>query len=80
VAFIGAGVRRMPLRRFLLFDVLGAVVWVPAVLFAGSQIGEEIGGLEQLLARLARSAVWVGLGVVILAALWKWRGAEASKL
>jgi membrane protein DedA with SNARE-associated domain len=80
VAFIGAGVRRMPLGRFLLFDVLGAVVWVPAVLFAGTQIGEEIGGLDQLFGRLARSVVWVGLGLVILAALWKWRGAEASKL
>ena len=79
-AFIGAGVRRMPIGRFLLFDVLGAAVWVPAVLFAGTQIGEEIGGLDQLLRRLARSVVWVVLGVVILAALWKWRGAEASKL
>jgi membrane protein DedA with SNARE-associated domain len=50
------------------------------VLFAGSQVGEEIGGLDQLLARLARSVVWVVLALVILAALWKWRGAEASKL
>jgi membrane protein DedA with SNARE-associated domain len=80
VAFIGAGVRRMPLGRFLLFDLLGAVVWVPAVLFAGSQVGEEIGGLDQLLARLARSVVWVALALVVLAAIWKWRGAEASKL
>lgn len=48
VAFIGAGVRQMPLRRFLLFDTLGALVWVPAVLFAGAQMGEEIGGLDQL--------------------------------
>jgi membrane protein DedA with SNARE-associated domain len=80
VAFIGAGVRRMPLARFLLYDLLGALVWVPAVLFAGSQVGEEIGGLDQLLARLARSVVWVVLALVILAALWKWRGAEASKL
>ena len=80
LAFIGAGLRRMPLGRFLLLDVLGALVWVPAVLFAGTQIGEEIGGLEQLLARLARSVLWVGLGAVVLVALWKWRGAEASKL
>jgi membrane protein DedA with SNARE-associated domain len=80
VAFIGAGVRRMPLGTFLLFDVLGAAVWVPAVLFAGTQVGEEIGDLEQLLGRWVIPAVWVGLVVVILAALWKWRAAEASKL
>lgn len=80
VAFIGAGVRRMPLGRFLLFDLLGAAVWVPAVLFAGTQIGEEIGGLDQLLGRLTRSAVWVALGLIIVAALWRWRGADASKL
>ena len=80
VAFIGAGVRRMPLRRFLLFDTLGAVVWVPIVLFAGSQIGEEIGGLDRLLAQLARSVLWLALGAIVLIALWRWRGAEASKL
>ena len=55
-------------------------MWVPAVLFAGSQIREEIGGLDQLLARLARSVVRVPLALGILVALWKWRGAEASKL
>jgi hypothetical protein len=55
-------------------------VWVPAVLFAGSQIGEEIGGLDQVLARVARSVDWIGLALLPLAALWKWRGAEASKL
>ena len=80
VAFIGAGVRRMPLSKFLLFDLLGALLWVPAVLFAGAQVGEEIGGLDQLLARLARSVVWILLGVAILLGLWRWRGAEASKL
>ena len=80
VVFIGAGFRRMSLRRFLLFDLLGALVWVPAVLFAGIQMGEEIGGLDRLLAQLTRSVVWIGLGLVLLVALWKWRGAEASKL
>ena len=80
VAFIGAGVRRMPLGRFLLFDVLGAMVWVPTVLFAGTQVGEEIGGLDQLLAQFGRSVGWIAVAVIMLVALWKWRGAEASKL
>jgi membrane protein DedA with SNARE-associated domain len=80
VTFVGSGVRGMPLGRFLLFDLLGAAVWVPAVLFAGTRIGEEIGGLDQLLGQVTRSAVWIALVVLILAALWTWRGAEASKL
>lgn len=80
VAFIGAGMRGMPLRRFLLFDGAGALIWVPAVVFAGAQLGEEIGGLDQLRATVTRFAMWLIVLIIVLIALASWWRAEASKL
>lgn len=80
VIFMGAGVRRMPFGRFLLLDAAGALVWVPAMLLAGAWIGEEIGGIDQLLATIGRSAAWVAVTVILLIGLWQWWRAEESKL
>ena len=39
---------------------------VPAVLLLGARIGEEIGGLDRLVASAGRSAFWVGVAVLLL--------------
>lgn len=79
VAFVGAGVRRMPLRHFLLFDLAGALLWVPLVLALGAAIGEEIGGLDQIAGTARRLAVWIIAVTLLLVLLWRrWR-AEESK-
>lgn len=80
VAFIGAGVREMPFHRFLLLDLAGALIWVPLVLFAGVQAGEEIGGLDRIVPAIGRYAVWILAGMIILIGLWRWWRAEESKL
>jgi membrane protein DedA with SNARE-associated domain len=80
VTFVGAGVRQMPFGRFLLLDTAGALVWVPAVLLLGARIGEEIGGLDRLVASAGRSAFWVGVTVLILVLAWSLWRAEESKL
>lgn len=80
VVFIGAGLRQMPFGRFLLYDAAGALLWVPIVLVAGAQIGEEIGGLERIGPTLGRFAVWIVAGLLLLLALWRWWRAEESKL
>jgi len=80
VTFISAGARRMHFGRFLLLDTAGALVWVPAVVLLGARIGEEIGGLEQLVAGVGRSAFWIGVTVLVLALLWNWWRLEESKL
>lgn len=80
VAFVGAGVRRMPLRHFLLFDLAGALLWVPLVLALGAEIGEEIGGLDQIAGTARRLAVWIIAGAVLLVLLWRRGRAEESKL
>jgi membrane protein DedA with SNARE-associated domain len=80
VVFLGAGVRQMPFGRVLAYDAAGALLWVPIVLFAGAQIGEEIGGLDQLRATIGRSTAWIVGGVVLMMLLWRWWRVEESKL
>lgn len=80
VAFIGAGVRQMPFARFLLLDVAGAILWVPLILLAGVEAGEEIGGLDRILPVIGRFALWIVAGLLVLMALWHWWRAEESKL
>jgi membrane protein DedA with SNARE-associated domain len=74
IVFIAAGMRGVPLGRFLVYDVLGAVIWVPLLLFAGSQVGEELGGLTQTLGWLKTFAILAVLAMcVVLIARWLWR-------
>lgn len=80
VAFMGAGIRRMAFVRFLLLDLLGALIWVPLVLYLAVQLGEEIGGLERVLNQLGRLGGWMLALAVALVLLWRWWRAEESKL
>lgn len=81
VTFIGAGVRGIPFHRFLLLDAIGAAIWVPLVLYLGAQLGEEIGGLERLFARVSQTVWWVIVAIAVaLAVAWRFLKAEESKL
>jgi membrane protein DedA with SNARE-associated domain len=66
IVFVGSGLRDMPLRRFLAYDAAAALIWVPFVLFLGAQIGEELGGIDMLLARISSVARWVLLVALIV--------------
>ena len=65
-----AGVLRMPWRRFLLFNFLGAVLWVNVIAGVGYLFGKHWEALVDLVqdANLA-----IAIVVVILAALFWWR-------
>jgi membrane protein DedA with SNARE-associated domain len=43
VVFVSAGVRGMPLARFLAYDALASLIWVPALLWLGAELGERVG-------------------------------------
>ena len=65
-----AGVLRMPWRKFMVFNFLGAAVWVTVISSAGYLFGQHLGRLERDIGRfdvVAAILVLVGLGV-----LW-WR-------
>ncbi len=70
-----AGVLRMPWRKFLLFNFLGAVVWVTVISGAGYLFGQHWNRLEHYLKRFD-----IAIAVVALLALaiWWWRGRRAS--
>jgi membrane protein DedA with SNARE-associated domain len=63
-----AGVFRMPLRRFLVFDSLGGFLWVVAVTSLGLILGDQ---LEQLALRWGGWLVAVVAGSLAAYVLWK---------
>jgi membrane-associated protein len=65
-----AGVLRMPWRKFLVFNFLGAVVWVTVISGAGYFFGQHWARLERNIGRLDLVAVIVV--VAVLAGIW-WR-------
>jgi len=64
-----AGVLRMPWRRFVLFNFLGAIVWVTVISCAGYFFGQHWQHLLQIVSRM-NAAVFV-VAVVLLLLLWR---------
>jgi membrane protein DedA with SNARE-associated domain len=65
-----AGVLRMPWRKFLVFNVLGAAVWVTVISGVGYIFGENWGRLEQYLKRFDLA---VAIVAFLALAFWWWR-------
>ena len=63
-----AGVLRMPWRKFLLFNFLGAVVWVSVIAGVGYLFGKHWEGLVDLVedANLAIAIVVVALAAFLV--------------
>ncbi len=67
-----AGVLRMPWRKFLVFNFLGAAVWVSVISGAGYAFGRHWGRLERYIKRFD-IALAVG---AVLVVLWLWRRSQ----
>jgi membrane-associated protein len=70
-----AGVLRMPWRKFLIFNFLGAGVWVTVISSAGYLFGRHWGRLERDLKRFDIAIAILVLLVVVW--LW-WRGRQRN--
>ena len=70
-----AGVLRMPWRKFLLFNFLGAAVWVSVISSAGYLFGRH---WERLEGGMKRFDIAVVIAVLILAAWFWWRNHKNS--
>jgi membrane protein DedA with SNARE-associated domain len=70
-----AGVLRMPWRKFLVFNFLGAAVWVTVIAGAGYLFGQHWGRLER---DFKRFDVAVAIVVLLAAIFLWWRGRQKS--
>lgn len=80
LVFLTAGARAVPVRSFLRYDVLGAALWVPAMLAVGYATGTRIGDLDNAIGWLNQSAVWAVAAAGLLVVIWLSWGREESKL
>ena len=67
---VPAGVARMPLWRFLLFSILGAIPWVMLLVWGGTVLGEHWRELKE---RLAGLDYLVAAAILAGIALFVWR-------
>jgi membrane protein DedA with SNARE-associated domain len=70
-----AGVLRMPWRKFLIFNFLGASVWVSVICGAGYLFGRHFGRLEHAVKRFN---IAVAIVVLVLLAVWWWRSRKQN--
>jgi membrane protein DedA with SNARE-associated domain len=80
LVFVTAGVRPVPVWSFLRYDVLGAALWVPAMLALGHASGSRIGDLEDAIGWLNQSVLWVVALTALFLVIWLSWGREESKL
>ena len=71
-----AGALRMPWRKFLIFNFLGAVVWVTVIWSVGYLFGRHWEHLQQAVKRFD---LVVAVLVLLIVALWWWRNRHSSR-
>lgn len=77
LASLLAGALHMPWRKFVLFNFLGAAVWVGAICSAGYLFGGHWG---RLVHDLRRFDLAVAIVLVVGALLWWWRNRSRRKV
>jgi membrane protein DedA with SNARE-associated domain len=73
VVFVSAGIRGVPVVRFIGYDAAACLIWVPTLLGIGAVLGEHIGGVQDVLQWIGDRVLWVVLAaalLVILRQLW----------
>lgn len=80
LVFVAAGARAVPVWSFLRYDVLGAALWVPAMLAVGHASGSRIGDLHDAIGWLNQSAQSAVALAALLLVIWLSWGREESKL
>lgn len=79
LVFVSAGLQGIRLGPFVAYDLAGASIWVPLMLKLGSELGDEIGGIQALVAAISRAGFWIVIAALALLIAWRFRRAEQSK-
>jgi membrane protein DedA with SNARE-associated domain len=66
-----AGITRMPVVRFILFDGLGALIWIGIFVALGVLFGEQLEGLAAMLATMGAWLLAILVGGLGAYLLWK---------
>jgi membrane protein DedA with SNARE-associated domain len=74
--FMVAGATRVPLRLFVLWDILGVLIVVPGVIVLGFAFGDPIADTFFWLMARAREVVVVWVAIGIFSIWWKMRAAR----
>jgi membrane protein DedA with SNARE-associated domain len=80
LVFVTAGLHAIPAPTFLRYDLLGAALWVPAMLMIGHAAGSRVGGAENAVQAAARGMTWMAAAAFGLVIVWLVLGREESKL
>jgi membrane-associated protein len=80
LVFVTAGLRGVPASHFLICDILGALIWVPLLLFVGHRLGDRVGDLPAAVRWMQDGGFWLAMLALALLALWLVWGREESKL
>jgi membrane protein DedA with SNARE-associated domain len=80
VVFASAGLRAVPLWRFLVLDGAAALLWVPLLLLIGERLGRRIGGLARTLDLIGDRIVWLILVVIVVYVLRRLWLAEERRI
>ncbi len=70
-----AGVLRMPWRKFIVFNFLGAALWVTVISIAGYLFGQH---WERLQRNVKRIDISVAILLLLVAVFWWWRSRRAN--
>lgn len=73
-----AGVLRMPWKKFLIFNFLGAALWVSVISTAGYLFGRHWNRLENAIGKFDLAAAIGALGVIVVLWWWNRRKAKAA--
>jgi len=71
VTFVIAGMARMPLSRFIVFDSLGALITVPVWLVLGYVLGTHFDQIVQWMSRISTTTWILVAAMVLLVVLWR---------
>lgn len=63
--FFTAGLSRVPFRRYMLMNIIGQIIWTPALLATGYYLGDGYLKVDDVLGKMA----YVGTSLLALAAL-----------
>lgn len=68
LVFVTAGLRGVPLARFVAYDGAASCFYVPALLFAGTRLGERFGSLGSTIDWVGDRALWVLAAIAVITA------------